>query len=339
MERDTLSVVTKAPVRFDIAGGYSDVAPFCDIEGGEVVNMAMAKFAHVRICTHAEPFIILEAKDLNEKEILPLDVTIDLSGPLRLIKAALVYLKVSEPLKIETEVEVPLGSGLGASASLGVALIGALRAYLGKDMGKQKIAMDALYLENVLLKNIGGGQDQYAATYGGGNFLKIGNGKVFRRNITISPEVINEIERKSILCFSGKSRLSGSVLAEIMEKYKRGDESTVQSLKNLRSLASKAEHALLAGRAESLGQILNAVYENQKKLHKNVITPEISAIFEIAQQFNVNGGKISGAGGGGMVFLYCPEKNVNALRQQLDRSGFLTFPFHYSKHGLDIRYY
>jgi len=324
-KQETIS--TKAPMRFDFAGGYTDVSPFKEMEGGNVVNMAIEKFASVSIQKRDDSIVTVNSKDMDTFEVFCLDDEITLDGPMRLIKASISYLLPNFGFDLTTHVDAPVGSGLGASASLAVALLGALRIFREENVDSITLAKDALYVENELLSNINGGQDQYAATLGGVNFFSFDDENVSVDQIGIDPKIISSIEKRSLLVHSGESRISGNVLDEVMLDYRTGKASAVDGLRTLKSSSFTLTDALVSGDLQTFAELLRDVYVAQKGLHMRIETPTIRKIFKIANEVGLLAGKIAGAGGGGGVYLYSDEKSIELIRGRLIKAGFLTSPF------------
>lgn len=201
----------QAPVRFDFGGGPTDVDPFKTREGGFVLSAGIKQLAKVQITERSDNKIIIRSDDYGTVEKASSVENLDLEGPLRLIKAAVKHIQPTHGLEINTKVDVPPGSGLGASASIAIALVGALRSQRGEEK-IQPITLinDALYLENEMLKNINGGQDQYAAALGGFHAFEFKGPDVSVKTLNVKEETIRELESRSLLCFSGESHLSGA---------------------------------------------------------------------------------------------------------------------------------
>lgn len=225
-------IKTSAPTRFDFAGAPTDVEPFKTEEGGYVVNASLGIRVSASVAvTPDSSEIVVASRDLGVEERFASIETLDQSGVLRLIKAAIKHVHPEHGMQVTTSTDVRPGSGLGASASLAVALLSALRQTKGENTTATELVDDALYVENVMLGNINGGQDQFASVLGGFHALEFGSEHIDVRPLRLSPEFRNSLEERSLLCYSGESHLSGQVLDQIMKDYKRGDRRTVTSLR------------------------------------------------------------------------------------------------------------
>jgi len=268
--KEDKTIRAKAPMRFDFAGGYTDVSPYSDIEGGNVVNMALKKFAFVDIRARRDEEVNLYSRDMNVGESFNLNDDVSLEGPMRLLKASIAYLLPDSGIDLTTFVDAPVGSGLGASASLAVALLGSLRILRKETIDPRNLAKDALYVENVLLDNINGGQDQYAAALGGINFFSFGSSDVVVESLSVSHKVIEIIQRRSLLVHSGQTRISGDVLDEVMSGYSNGNNVTVDGLRTLKLASLKLRSILISGDIDDFGEQLLSVYDAQKSLHEKI---------------------------------------------------------------------
>lgn len=327
------TIKTRAPVRFDFSGGPSDVAPFKYKEVGQVFNTALKMYATAIIEPHPGNIVRIKSEDLNESEQVDLEQEIKLSGSLKLIKAAIAYLSPKKGFEIKTSVDTPLGSGLGSSAALAVACIAAIREFNGENIDdKRGLAEDALYLENVLLDNINGGQDQYAAALGGFNFFEFSGDDIKVDRINLPDSAVQELEERSFFCYSGESRLSGNVLLEIMKHYNAGDLATTNAIHNIRTLALEMNNALRQCRFSEYEIAIEQAFINQRSLHPQIVTPAIENIASITKSFGIKSIKIAGAGGGGCVYVFTNSKSF-ALQNELNKKGYLILPFRAETNG------
>lgn len=325
-----------APVRFDFGGGPTDVDPFKTIEGGYVINSGVKLSAHVCITEHSDKSITINSEDLNTNERFSSIGEITIDGPLKLIKAAIVYTKSPFGFEVNTKVDVPAGSGMGGSASLAVALLGALKTVKREELVPQTLIDDVLYIENNLLKNINGGQDQCAAALGGFHSFNFDGNGVVIKVVDVSNEAINELTNRSVLCYTGESHLSGAVLSQIMENYTNGDKNTVIALREMKSLTHELEQSLINADIDEFGVLINEIGDRQRSYHPNVHPPYVREIFEYAKQNGAIGGKLAGAGGGGCMFLFCEKGRKCDVETALSQHGIALFPLQFTNNGVSV---
>lgn len=330
-------VRSRAPVRFDFAGGPTDVEPFRSRESGFVINGALDRSAEVNITHRSDRRIIIHSDDLHKEESFESVDNIDLDGSLRLIKASVKHVAPSTGLEINTKVDVPSGSGLGTSAALAIALIGGLRAINGDTQPQTQLLVDdALYIENVMLNNINGGQDQYASALGGFHSFNFEPDHVKINTLNISDKTIAELENRSVLCYSGKSHISGNVLNQIMSNYVNGDIITVNALRIMKEMTHKIEQELTSGDLSHFGELIQTVYQIQKGLHPDVVPQNVQDISKLALDHGALGGRIAGAGGGGCVYFFCKRGKKENVIKALQGQGLQIIPMKFAQKGIEI---
>lgn len=327
----------RTPIRIDFGGGPTDVWPFPLTEKGVIVNAAIRLYAYVRLKRRKDKLIIIKSYDYNNVEKFSLQNKIIIKDPLRLIKACVYYLGINHGLEIETKVDVPSGSGLGSSAALTISLLGAMYADLGKQVPDGlKLAKDAIFVENELLHNINGGQDQYASALGGFHSFVFENKNIKDDAINIPIHTLLELEERSLLCYSGDTHLSGEILKKVMNKYIANNFNTKKALFSIRDATIMMKNALEKSNLQQFATLLNHIYMNQKKLHPDIATFEINKIIVLAKKYGAIGGKIAGAGGGGFVYLFCQPFLKQNVAKVLSKEGFITYPISFSEKGIII---
>ncbi len=239
-------------------------------------------------------------------------------------------------LEIITRSNAPAGSGLGTSASMGVALIGALGTYEGKTLLPYEFAELASLIEQKELGILGGKQDHYASALGGINFMEFLGEEVKVSKLLIPQNVIYELEKSLVLCYTGKSRLSGDIHQKVRQAYNNYETKTRQALKNLKSIAFEMKNALLKGDLTSFAELMNANWENQKALHPSVTNEQIDRLFDIALQNGALGGKACGAGGGGCLLFLAETDCEHLLRKKLEENKVKLIDFNFDFNGLQV---
>jgi D-glycero-alpha-D-manno-heptose-7-phosphate kinase len=318
---------SKAPLRIGLAGGGTDVSPYSDEYGGAILNACVSLFAYASIVPIAENKIIVEALDRKEQQIFDFNISLPLDGTLDLLKG--VYNRIQKDygipvkgLRLSTFVDAPAGSGLGTSSTLVVAILGAFVEMLKLPLGEYDIAHLAYKIEREDLQLAGGKQDQYAATFGGVNFMEFYEGnKVIVNPLRIKSEYIHELENNLVLYFTATSRESASIIKEQVKNVHNKDEKSIEAMHQLKEQARMMKEALLKGQLREIGKILDFGFEQKRKMAHNISNSSIEAIYDAAKKAGATGGKISGAGGGGFMIFYCPDNTRYAVIDALNKFG------------------
>lgn len=327
-------VRSRAPVRIDLAGGWTDVPPFADREGGAVVNMAIDRSTSVTLRLQPGHGVRLRSADYNTTVVADSVQQLAYDGQLDLVKAALKQAGRSIELELITRAIAPPGSGLGTSAALGVALVGALSRLHGEQLGPAAIAERATRLEIEELGIAGGKQDQLAAALGGINFLEFSAAPPTSTPLALPASLINELEQRLVLCYSGTSRLSGDIIQRVQAAYLRGEPGTCNALRRMRSIAVELREVLLGGALAQLGPLLHEHWQHQQALHPSVTNASVTQLFATAEQHGALGGKACGAGGGGCLVFFCALGAEDQVRQALAAAGAQIIDFNVDRDGL-----
>ena len=294
-----------APVRLDFAGGWTDVPPFSEREGGVVVSAAIGLCANAEV-RRGGTGLRLVAEDLGASLDLADESALDASGPLSLLQAGLRLLPVGA-CALTTRSDAPAGSGLGSSGALDVALVGALAAARGEVLDAGEVARLACRLESVEAAIPGGRQDQFTAAFGG--FLRLG----FRdpdatvEPLALEPALLAELERRMVLVYTGASRFSGATISRVMRAYERGDRPVTGALHGLRDVAERMAEALRDGDLAAIGKLLDANWRHQQILDAGMCTPVMDRLARAMREAGALGGKAAGSGAGGSMFFLGPD--------------------------------
>jgi D-glycero-alpha-D-manno-heptose-7-phosphate kinase len=304
---------SRAPLRIGLAGGGTDVSPYSDVYGGAILNATISLYAHASIQPIDENAIIIQALDRHEEQRFDWNHELPINGTLDLAKG--VYNRIQKdyglPLrgfKLTTYVDAPAGSGLGTSSTLVVAIIGAFVEMLRLPLGEYDIAHYAYDIERNDLALAGGKQDQYAATFGGVNYMEFYEGdKVIVNPLRIKQDYLNELENNLILYFTSTSRESATIIKEQVKNVNQKNEKSLEAMHQLKEQARLMKEALLKGRLHEIGEILDFGFEQKRLMADNISNNSIEEFYKAAKKAGATGGKISGAGGGGFMIFYCPE--------------------------------
>ena len=242
--------------------------------------------------------------------------------------------KPSEGIEMHISCDAPPGSGLGSSSALIVGVVGALKHYLEQTLTSYEIAELAYRIEREELGIRGGMQDQYAATFGGLNFIEFKADHVVVNPLRIRQEILNELSTHLVLCDTGKTRLSSRILSRQIKSYESGDQRIMKSLEGLKRLATEMKDSLLRGRVDRLGPLLEEDWELKKRLDSQVSNPFLERISKTARAYGATGGKILGAGGGGYFLFYCNPENKQRLEKALRKAGCFLERFSFEPNGL-----
>lgn len=303
---------SKAPLRLGLAGGGTDVAPYSEIYGGAILNATISMYAYANIQPRNDGKIVFNSMDKGEIYHLDSAPELEIDGKLDLHKG--IYNRIvrdfsGKPLSFEltTYVDAPPGSGLGTSSTLVVAILGAFAEWLNLPLGEYDLAHLAFAIERIDLKMAGGKQDQYAATFGGVNFMEFYQAdNVIVNPLRIREKYLDELAHNLVLYHTATSRLSSVIIEQQRKNVLAGNERSIEAMHKLKEQALMMKEALLKGELDKIGEILDFGWKFKKNLADGVSNQLIDNIYEAAIHAGALGGKVSGAGGGGFIFFYCP---------------------------------
>ena len=345
---------SRAPVRIDFAGGWTDVALFTEESKGFVINAAIDIYSYVTVKKLPEKEIWTNSYGYKHKEtaenravkIYSADFDIyeeaeeikqlEYNGNIDLAKAAIKQMEIEGGLDITTRSNAPAGSGLGTSASMGVALIGALSKLSGSTLLPYEFAEQASLIERKELGILGGKQDQYASAYGGVCFMEFAGEEVKVSKLQLSDDLFYELEKNLVLCYTGKSRLSGDIHRKVVDAYIRQDQNTRAAIRNLKQITLQMKDALFNNDLSAFGELLNENWQNQKSLHPSVTNPQIDELFDLVIGNGAIGGKACGAGGGGCLVFYSEPDKEHIVRRKLLEAGVQVIDFNFDFSGLQL---
>ena len=333
---------SKAPLRIGLAGGGTDVSPYADEFGGAILNVAINLYAYASIEPMVENGIVLHSFDQKKELRYPWTNQLPVDGTLDLLKGT--YNRIQQdyalPLtgfRLSTFTDAPAGSGLGTSSTLVVAIIGAFTEMLKLPLGDYDIAHYAYDIERNYLQLAGGRQDQYAATFGGINFMEFyASDKVIVNPLRIRTEYLHELEHNMVLYFTSTSRQSATIIKEQQQNVYDKNSSSISAMHQLKEQARMMKEALLKGRLHEIGEILDFGFRQKQLMAANISNPHLESIYQTAKSAGASGGKISGAGGGGFFIFYCPDNSRYAVTEALRQLGGEVRPFLFTAHGLTM---
>ncbi len=334
---------SKAPLRIGLAGGGTDVSPYSDLYGGAILNATLSLYAHATIEPLEEDRIILQGIDRQEElqfgegakmDALPIDGKLDLlKGVYNRIRKE--YGWAGKGFRLSTFVDAPAGSGLGTSSTLVVAIIGAFSEMLRLPLGEYDMAHLAYNIERKDLRMAGGKQDQYAATFGGVNYMEFyKEDRVIVNPLRVKQQYLFELENNLLLYYTATSRDSARIIEVQSRNVIDKKEKSIEAMHQLKNQAQLMKEALLKGRIHEIGEILDFGFRQKQQMAEGISNAHIDNIYEQAKKAGATGGKISGAGGGGFMTFYCPGISKYRVMEVLAGLGGRCQPYNFTGHGL-----
>jgi len=318
----------RAPLRLGLAGGGTDVSPYTDLFGGAVMNVTIDRYAYAMVEPLAGDEIIVESVDLQRRATHALSASLPLNGELDMAKA--VYNRIiadyaggrAQAVRISTFSEAPAGSGLGSSSAIVVALVQAFTEWLRLPLGEYDVAHLAYVIERQDIGLHGGRQDQYAAAFGGFNFMEFyANDRVIVNPLKIKQEVANELASRTLLCFTGVSRESATIIAQQSDNVRSGASKSIEAMHAIKASAITMKEALLRGDFDLLAETLREGWVQKRAMASGISNARIEEVQAAAMQSGAYAGKVSGAGGGGFMMLLVPLEARLRLIGTLEAMG------------------
>ena len=332
-------VRSKAPLRLGLAGGGSDVSPYSELYGGNVLNATINLAAYCSIEPLNRPVIRVNAADAGVREEISLGTGPVNTGAL-LIDG--VYNRVirdfgpipSPGFAITTYNDAPAGSGLGTSSTMVVCILKCFAEWMGIPLGDYELARLAYEIERKDLLLAGGKQDQYAAAFGGFNFMEfLPSDMVIVNPLRIKDWIISELEGSMLLYFTGRSRFGADIIAEQQKATRSGEGKAVEAMHRIKQSAIDMKLALLQGDMARFASILGQAWEDKKKMAGAITNPMIQEAFDVAMGAGAISGKVSGAGGGGFMMIMVPPEHRVAVIEALSKLPGKVVPFQFTDKG------
>lgn len=333
-------IKSRAPLRLGLAGGGTDVSPYCDLYGGYVLNATIAKYAYCTIDRLSSNELIFSSYDLCLESIEALSPSIKLNGQLDLHKATYNFFirnynfEIPLPLRITTFCDVHPGSGLGSSSTIVVAMVVAFKELLNLPIDDYEVAKIAYQIERIDCCLSGGRQDQYSAAFGGFNFMEFyGDNQVIINPLRIKESVSFELESSLLLFYSGVSRDSALVINDQEKNIRSGLEKALEGLHELKNEATLMKESLLKGNFEGIVNSFNKGWENKKKSSSRVTTAIMEEIYDAGMRSGALSCKVSGAGGGGYMIFFVPLDRRMSLIEALSGYDGIVSSCHFTHYG------
>ena len=331
-----LIIRSKAPFRVSFGGGGTDMAPYCMENGGCVISTTIDRYVYITIKPRTDELIRVSSPFLTEtKEFMLGDK--EYNEDLGIFKGTINFLNIKDGFNIEVYSELPAGSGMGGSSSLSVALIGAFNQFYKFGLSNHDIAQKAYDIERIELEQRGGYQDQFAASYGGFNFIEFTN-QVKVLPIETSVDMLNELQFRLILCYVGGSHFSSNIQEEVLKGYEFEKKSYMEAMQDLKNVAHSMKKIIESKnltRLNDFGILLHEGWLVKKSLSSKISNKKIENFYLTSKKFGVLGGKLLGAGGGGHLLLFCDPNKKQRVIEELEKIGGKIIDFHFNPKGLE----
>ncbi len=328
---------SKAPFRVSFGGGGTDMAPYCIENRGCVISTTIDRHVYITLKPRKDKKIHIISINFNKESFFNIGDK-NYNDGFEIFKGIVNALDVKHGFDIIIYSELPAGSGMGGSSSLAVALIGVFNEYYDLGLSIHNIAQKAYDIERIELGQKGGYQDQFAAAYGGFNFIE------FKEEVKVYPikttnEMINELQYRLILCYVGGSHFSSDIQDEVLKGYKFEKRSFMGAMQELKEVAQSMREIVESNNISKLdefGKLLHQGWLVKKSLSSKISNKNIEYFYLKSREFGILGGKLLGAGGGGHLLLFCdPDKKYQVI-QEMERIGGKIINFHFNPRGFEV---
>jgi len=327
----------KAPLRISFCGGGTDVSPYTEERGGVVLSSTIDKYAYASVRPVDADIVRITSLDYDLSRSYRLGEPLVADGELDLVKGVFNHFRPDgfpSGCEIFLHSDAPPGSGLGSSSTMVTTLVGVVSEWLRHPLTLYETAELTYRIERLDLGISGGRQDQYAATFGGFNFIEFHGDYTVVNPLRLRRETINELEYSLLLCYTGATRLSARIVEKQMAAYSEGAGDVVASLDEMKRLAWEMKMFLLTERLAEFGRALDDAWQWKKKLQAEISTPRVDALYEAARAAGATAGKLLGAGGGGHLLFFVPFVSRHLVAEALERAGGRIVPFAFEERGL-----
>ena len=323
-------MLSRAPVRFSLGGGGTDLPSYCDEHGGFLVAATIDKYIHVAASKRFYPSILLKYSKTEQ-----VDRVDDIQHPL--FREAMKLTGVTDGIELVSIADLPANSGLGSSSAFTVALLNALHAYQHEFVATEQLAREACQIEIDILKEPIGKQDQYISAYGGITaFTFEKGGGVTVERLPMKPEVVENLEMNLLVFYSGIERKASVVLSEQKKTIASNKDYAVQRMHRIKALGHDTKRLLINGTIDQYGDLLHEHWMNKRKLASNMTDGTIDEHYEEARKAGAIGGKLMGAGGGGFFMFYVRPESRRKVYETMVARGLRPLRFRFDFDGARI---
>jgi D-glycero-alpha-D-manno-heptose-7-phosphate kinase len=331
-------LIVRSPVRISFAGGGTDLPAYYERFGGAVLSTAINKYFYTVLGKRRDGRVQVISSDLRVFETWGDIATMDLRGSgLEIPLAVLKDLACEVSVDLFLSSEIPPGTGLGSSASVCVNILKTLTTYVNRPLSKYDLAERAFHIARNILGRHVGRQDEFAAAFGGLNFITFGtDGLTEVQPVDLDSELLRELQSNLMLFFTGSAHHSWTILQEQEKSTGSQTGPTVDALHEVRALADRMLAALHSGDLDSFGSLLDEGWQAKKRISGKISNPRIDHLYDLARRHGALGGKIAGAGGGGFLLLYCELDQQQAVRSVLHAEGIQEMAFAFDNNGAQV---
>ena len=328
-------LIVRSPVRISFGGGGTDLPGYYEQFGGSVLSVAINKYFYTVLTARTDGRIQVISSDLRVFENWHDIANMNLRGSsLEIPMAVLKEMNCDIAVDLFLASEIPPGTGLGSSASVCVNILKTLSTYLQRPISKYDLAERSFYIARQLLGKHVGKQDEYAAAFGGLNFISFHpDGSTLVEPVDLNPSVLTELQQNLMLFFTGSSHHSWSILQDQESSTRNQKCGAVEALHEVKALGIQMRNALQQGDLRELGTLLHAGWQAKRRVSTKISTPRIDELYALAREHGALGGKITGAGGGGFLLLYCEPQYQSAVREVMRRQDVHEMTFRFDMNG------
>jgi D-glycero-alpha-D-manno-heptose-7-phosphate kinase len=328
----TEMIRSRAPLRIGIAGGGTDVDPYASEKGGCVFNTTINKYAYCTLTPRNDRMMNIESHYYGRFKASLKDRPFKFNGNMDLIKAVTNHFEIDQGFDMTIHSDVPAGSGLGGSSTMIVAMLSAIANWRGEKFSKHEMAQLSYQLERVDIGLEGGKQDQYATVFGGFNYISVSKDGVDVKPVSISEHTKNELQYRSVLCFTKMTRSSAEVIKSQKASFEKGYNEV--ALDASKELAKKIGRSLKIGDIDHAATLLDEAWMYKKQFSDKVTNKRIDKLYNIARSNGAMGGKVSGAGGGGFMYFICESDKKTKVSEALKKAGADIAEFMFEPNGV-----
>jgi D-glycero-alpha-D-manno-heptose-7-phosphate kinase len=328
-------LIVRSPVRISFGGGGTDLPGYYERFGGSVLSVAINKYFYTVLTARTDGRIQVISSDLRVFENWHGIANMNLRGSsLEIPLAVLKEMNCDIAVDLFLASEIPPGTGLGSSASVCVNILKTLSTYLQQPISKYDLAERSFYIARQLLGKHVGKQDEYAAAFGGLNFISFHpDGSTLVEPVDLNPSVLTELQENLMLFFTGSSHHSWSILQDQESSTRTQKGGAVEALHEVKALGIRMRNVLQQGDLRELGTLLHDGWQAKRRVSTKISNPRIDELYALAREHGALGGKITGAGGGGFLLLYCEPRYQADVREIMRRQDVHEMTFRFDLNG------